>query len=181
MLDTFRIWERWHRMTKWHSYNSEILAPLPLLGIAFMSSGIWEFFIELWWTILLPMYEWLILQNIEELFFSHDAGGDYCIRPCFDFFFSLQYLHKNLRNCSDDFLETWRDLSTRVLRNIRRFRRKFIVQFSSYDFSKMNSFEYFGRPWRTVALSIGRSAAPRQPHARKSAVFNLSFLTRNAT
>ena len=45
----------------------------------------------------------------------------------------------------------------------------------------MNSFEYFWPPWRTVALSIGRSAAPRQPRERKSVVFILSFLKRDAT
>ena len=45
----------------------------------------------------------------------------------------------------------------------------------------MNSFEDFGPPWRTVTLSIGRSAAPRQPREGKSVVFNLLFLERDAT
>ena len=58
----------------------------------------------------------------------------------------LHYSNGKVRNQSDDFLETRTDSSTRVLRSIKRFRRKFVVQFSRYDFSKMNSFEDFGRP-----------------------------------
>ena len=93
----------------------------------------------------------------------------------------LHYSDGQLRNFSNDFLETCTHPSTRGFRNIDRFGRKLIVQFSRYDFSNMNSFEDFGPPWRTVALSIGRSAAPRLSRMRKSVVFNLSYLQRDAT
>ena len=70
------------------------------------------------------------------------------------FIFSLHNSNGKLRTYSNDFSETSADSSTKVLRNIERFRRKVIDQFIRFDFSKMNSFEDFGPPgaqWHCVS------------------------------